>query len=85
MIESGLGLVEGSGMGIVASAIPLPKRTSSLPSQCLAPFVAVDFLRIRNTDLGRFTLDRLMKMLSSLKGDRRVTASVFQGESVMVT
>ena len=40
------------------------------------PFAAADFSRIRNADLGRFTLDRLMKMLSSLDGGLRVTIRV---------
>ena len=39
-------------------------------------FAAADFSRIRNADLGRFTLDRLMKMLSTLDGRIRVTVHV---------
>ncbi len=42
----------------------------------LTGFAAADFSRIRNADLGRFTLDRLMKMLTSLDGDLRVTIRV---------
>lgn len=42
----------------------------------LTNFAAADFLRIRNADLGRFTLDRLMKMLAALDGDLRVTLHV---------
>ena len=41
-------------------------------------FAAADFSRIRNADLGRFTLDRLMKMLAAL--DRRVKVTVRVGE-----
>ena len=37
-------------------------------------FAAADFSRIRNANLGRFTLDRLMKMLSAL--DRRIKVTV---------
>ena len=37
-------------------------------------FAAADFSRIRNADLGRFTLDRLMKMLATL--DRRVRLTI---------
>ena len=42
----------------------------------LTRFAAGDFLRVRNADLGRFTLDRLMKMLSALDGNLRVTVHV---------
>ena len=34
----------------------------------LTRFAAADFSRIRNADPGRFTLDRLMKMLADLDG-----------------
>lgn len=40
-------------------------------------FAAADFSRIRNVDLGRFTLDRLMKILGAL--DSRVRVSVHVG------
>ena len=39
-------------------------------------FAAADFSRIRNADLGRFTLDRLMKMLAALDGRIRVTLHI---------
>ncbi|MCY4582596.1 MAG: helix-turn-helix transcriptional regulator [Chloroflexi bacterium] len=39
-------------------------------------FAAADFSRIRNANLGRFTIDRLMKMLSSLDDRLRVTVQV---------
>ena len=42
----------------------------------LTHFAAADFSRIRNADLGRFTLDRMMKMLAALDGDLRVTLKV---------
>ena len=41
-------------------------------------FAAADFSRIRNADLGRFTLDRLMKMLAALDGRIRVSIHVGQ-------
>ena len=44
----------------------------------LTGFAAADFSRIRNADLGRFTLDRLMKMLAAL--DRRLHVTVQVGE-----
>ena len=52
----------------------------------LTSFAAADFSRIRNADLGRFTLDRLMKMLAALDGDLRVTLRVdarHEGEATM--
>ena len=36
-------------------------------------FAAADFSRIRNADLGRFTLDRLFKMFTALDRDIKVT------------
>ncbi len=42
----------------------------------MTPFAAADFSRIRNADLGRFTLDRLMKMLAILDGGFQVTLHV---------
>ena len=45
----------------------------------LTRFAAADFSRIRNADLGRFTLDRLMKMLVALDSEMRVTLHVEAG------
>ena len=42
----------------------------------LTGFAAADFSRVRNADLGRFTLDRLMKMLAALDGRLQVTIQV---------
>lgn len=42
----------------------------------LTGFGAADFSRIRNANLGRFSLDRLMKMLAALDGNLRVTVHV---------
>ena len=39
-------------------------------------FAAADFSRIRNAGLGRFTLDRLMKILAALDSRIRVTVQV---------
>ncbi len=39
-------------------------------------FAAADFSRIRNADLGRFTLDRLMTMLAALEPRLQVTVQV---------
>ena len=52
----------------------------------LTRFAAADFSRIRNADLGRFTLDRLMKMLAALDDRLRVTLQVDaarEGEAAM--
>ncbi|MXX74376.1 MAG: XRE family transcriptional regulator [Holophagales bacterium] len=42
----------------------------------LTGFAAADFSRVRNADLGRFTLDRLMKVLAALDANARVTVKV---------
>lgn len=42
----------------------------------LTGFAAADFSRIRNADLGHFTLDCLMKMLAALDAGARVTVKV---------
>ena len=42
----------------------------------LTGYAAADFSRIRNAGLGRFTPDRLMKMLAALDGSLRVTLQV---------
>ncbi len=39
-------------------------------------FAAADFSRIRNASLGRFTLDRLMKMLCALDKKLQVTLHI---------
>jgi len=42
----------------------------------LTGFAAADFSRVRNADYGRFTLDRLIRMLNALDGEREVTVSI---------
>ncbi len=42
----------------------------------LTGFAAADFSRIRNASLGRFTLDRMMKILAALDGRIRVTVQL---------
>lgn len=39
-------------------------------------FAAADFSRVRGADLGRFTLDRLIRMLSSLDDTLEVTVCI---------
>ena len=42
----------------------------------LTGFAAADFSRVRNADLGRFTLDRLIRILAALDGSIRVTVHI---------
>ena len=42
----------------------------------LTGFAAADFSRIRNADLGRFTLGRLIKVLAALDSSLQVTVHV---------
>ena len=54
----------------------------------LTRFAAADFSRIRNADLGRFTLDRLIRVLAALDGGLRITLRVesrLPDETVMAT
>lgn len=44
-------------------------------------FAAADFARIRDANLGRFTLDRLMKILAALDADIRMTLQIDHGPS----
>ena len=44
-------------------------------------FAAADFSRVRNADLGRFTLDRLMRMIGTLDDRVRVTVHVGSREA----
>lgn len=39
-------------------------------------FAAADFSRIRNADLGRFTIDRMIKMLGGIDARAQVTLTV---------
>ena len=55
----------------------LDKRSLTVrKAATLTGFAAADFSRIRNADLGRFTLDRLIKMLVALDSRLRVTVHV---------
>ncbi len=42
----------------------------------LTGFAAADFSRIRNAGLGRFTLDRMMRIVAALDGGLQVTVQV---------
>ncbi len=42
----------------------------------LTGFAAADFSRIRNANLGRFTLDRLLRMLAAIDGRAEVTLHI---------
>ncbi len=39
-------------------------------------FAAADFSRVRNADLGRFTLDRLIRMLNTLDQELEVNVTI---------
>ncbi len=52
------------------------REISVRKAAALTRFAAADFSRIRNADLGRFTLDRLMRMLAALDSSLRVTLHV---------
>ena len=55
------------------------RRLTVRKAATLTRFAPADFSRIRNADLGRFTLDRLMKMLAALDRDLRITVHVDAG------
>ena len=57
-------------------AVPDDRGLSVRKAGALTRFAAADFSRIRNADLGQFTLDRLMKMLAALDGTLRVTLQI---------
>ena len=42
----------------------------------LTGFAAADFSRIRNASLGRFTLDRMMRIVAALDGSLQVSVQV---------
>ncbi len=52
------------------------RKLSVRKAQKLTGFAAADFSRVRNADYGRFTLDRLIKMLNALDETRKVTVTV---------
>ena len=43
-------------------------------------FAAADFSRVRNADLGRFSVDRLVRMVNKLDKDMEVTLSFVSRE-----
>ena len=55
-------------------------------AESITRFAAADFSRVRNADLGRFTLDRLMKMLIALDDQVKVTVHIdkWQAEETTV-
>ena len=61
--------------GRVIAVLDQRKLTVSKAAETTG-FCAADFSRIRNVSLGRFTLDRLMKILAALDGRIRVTVHV---------
>ncbi len=49
-------------------------------ASAMTGFAAADFSRIRNAALGRFTLDRLMRMIAALNDGLCVTVHIGQRE-----
>ncbi len=65
--------------GILAARIVgiLNDRNLSIrTAQKLAGFAAADFSRIRNADYGRFTIDRLIRMLEALDSTVEVAITI---------
>lgn len=65
--------------GILAARIVgiLNERNLSIRrAQKLAGFAAADFSRIRNADYGRFTIDRLIRMLQALDSTVEVDITI---------
>ena len=52
------------------------RRLSPAKAGRMTGFAATDFARIRDADLGRCTLDRLMKILAALDADIRMTLHI---------
>ncbi|QRE73496.1 helix-turn-helix domain-containing protein [Methylobacterium aquaticum] len=48
------------------------RRLTTRKAQALTGFAAADFSRVRNADYGRFTLDRMIRMLHALDGEVEV-------------
>jgi predicted XRE-type DNA-binding protein len=52
------------------------RKLSTRKAADLTGFAAADFSRVRNADYGRFTLDRLIRMLGSLDQNLEVQVTV---------
>lgn len=52
------------------------RKLSTRKAAELTGFAAADFSRVRNADYGRFTLDRLIRMLGSLDQNLEVQVTV---------
>jgi len=52
------------------------RKLSVRKAASMTGFAAADFSRVRSADLGRFTLDRLIKMLRALDENIEVTVSI---------
>ena len=57
------------------------RRLSPGKAGRMTGFAAADFARIRDANLGRFTLDRMMKILTALDADIRMTLRIDPGPS----
>jgi predicted XRE-type DNA-binding protein len=52
------------------------RALSTRKAEKLTGFAAADFSRIRNADYGRFTLDRLIRILNALDATLEITVDV---------
>jgi len=52
------------------------QKLSTRKAHALTGFAAADFSRVRNADYGRFTLDRLIRILNALDDEREITVTV---------
>ena len=57
------------------------KKLSAAKAGERTPFTAADFSRVRNADLGRFTIDRLIKMLMALDPRQGVKVAITRARS----
>lgn len=57
------------------------KKLSAAKAGERTAFTAADFSRVRNADLGRFTIDRLIRMLMALDPKQGVTVAITRARS----
>ena len=75
-IRQAKGLLAAQIIGILED-----KKLSVRNAAKATGFAAADFSRVRNADYGRFTLDRMIRMLSALDETLKVTVEVRRRDS----
>ncbi len=75
-IRQAKGLLAAKIIGILED-----KKLSVRNAAKATGFAAADFSRVRNADYGRFTLDRMIRMLSTLDETLEVTVDVRRREA----